>query len=86
MGHPDVRWSIVSSYSLHSRHLLSISSFRVSFKVVCADSLILSCHNCTFYYYYYYFIIIITTTTTIIIIIIITTILHVTCPCARVKP
>jgi hypothetical protein len=24
VGHPDIRWSIVSSYCLHRRHLLSI--------------------------------------------------------------
>jgi hypothetical protein len=29
MGHPDVRWSIVLLYSLHSRHLPSISSYRI---------------------------------------------------------
>jgi hypothetical protein len=28
VGHPDIRWSIVSSYSLHSRHLLLISCFK----------------------------------------------------------
>ena len=27
MGHPEVKWSIVSSCCLHNRHLLSISSF-----------------------------------------------------------
>jgi hypothetical protein len=48
MGHPDVRWSIVSSYSLHIRHLLSISSFKIFLlKVVFTDCLILSCHNYT---------------------------------------
>jgi hypothetical protein len=29
VAHRDVRWSIVSSYSLHSRHLLSISVFKI---------------------------------------------------------
>jgi hypothetical protein len=24
VGHPDIRWSVVSSYCLHRRHLLSI--------------------------------------------------------------
>jgi hypothetical protein len=44
MGHPDVRWSIVSSYSLHSQHLLSVYSLRT-----CTEFLILSCQYCTSY-------------------------------------
>ena len=31
MGHPEVKWSMVSSCSLHNRHLLSISSFKILF-------------------------------------------------------
>jgi hypothetical protein len=31
MGHLDIRWSIVSSNPLHSRHLLSISCFKIFF-------------------------------------------------------
>jgi hypothetical protein len=30
-GHPDVRWSVVSSCSLHSRNLQSVSCFRIFF-------------------------------------------------------
>ena len=31
MGHPEIKWSIVSSCCLHNRHLLSISSFKIVF-------------------------------------------------------
>ena len=29
MGHPEVKWSIVSSCCLHNRHLISISFFKI---------------------------------------------------------
>jgi hypothetical protein len=29
VGHPDIRWSVVSSYSLHRWHLLSVSCFKI---------------------------------------------------------
>jgi hypothetical protein len=41
VGHPDIRCSIVSSYSLHSLHLLSISCFNSSLKVICTNCLII---------------------------------------------
>jgi len=41
MGHPEVKWSIVSSCCLHNRHLLSISFFKIYYYYYC--------------YYYYYF-------------------------------
>ena len=31
MGHPEVKWSIVSSCCLHNRHLLSVSSLKILF-------------------------------------------------------
>ena len=34
MGHPEVKWSIVSSCCLHNRHLLSISCFVIMIAVL----------------------------------------------------
>ena len=45
MGHPEVRWSIVSSCCLHNRLLLSISSFKILFlKKFCTNCLVLNRH------------------------------------------
>jgi hypothetical protein len=44
VGHPDVRWSIFSSYSLYRLHLLSISCFKLLLNVICTNCLVLSCH------------------------------------------
>jgi hypothetical protein len=41
MGHPDVRWSVVSSCFLHSRNLQPVSSFKVFLKTVRTECLIL---------------------------------------------
>jgi len=45
MGHPDVRWSKISSYTLHSPHQFSVPSFRIFLKALCTVCLILSCHT-----------------------------------------
>jgi hypothetical protein len=48
MGHPDVRWSVISPYSKHNRLLLSVPCFTFFLTAVCTKCLILKYNYFTF--------------------------------------
>jgi hypothetical protein len=63
-GHADMMWSIVSSNWWHSRHLLSVSVFRIfvakyfvfnAWSCAATISLSVSAFKSYYYYYYYYY-------------------------------